>query len=80
MRKWKFKDIEEQEDLQRRIAEYFTQEFERINIKSTKRIKRRKENSNKDFLNSSQSTELLLEAKKKRTWKRNILQEMILMF
>ena len=50
--------------MQRRFAESLTQEFEKLSLKSSKRIKGRKENSKKDLLNSRQSIELPLEAKR----------------
>ena len=50
--------------MQGRFAESLTQEFEKISLKSSKRIKGRKENSKKDLLNSRQSIELPLYAKR----------------
>ena len=64
-RKKKPKEVEEEsKNLQGRFAESLTQELEKLSLKSSKRIKRRKENSRKDFINSRQSIELLLEAKR----------------
>ena len=64
-RKWKPKDVEEESrNLQERFAESLTQEFDKLSFKSSQRIKGRKENSKKDLLNSRQSIELLLEAKR----------------
>ena len=51
-------------DLQGRFAESLTQEFEKLSLKSSKRIKGRKENSKNDLLNSRQSIELPIEAKR----------------
>ena len=64
-RKRKPKDVEEEsKNLQGRFAESLTQEFEKLSLKSSKRIKGRKENSKNDLLNSRQSIELPLEAKR----------------
>ena len=64
-RKRKPKDVEEEsKNLQRRFAESLTQELEKLSLKSSKRIKERKENSKKDLFNSSQSIDLPLEAKR----------------
>ena len=64
-RKRKPKDVDkESKNLQGRFAESLTQEFEKLSLKSSKRIKGRKENSKKDLLNSRQSIELPLEAKR----------------
>ena len=58
------KDVEEEsKNLQGRFAESLTQEFENLNLKSSKRRKGKK-NSKKDLLNSRQSIELSLEAKR----------------
>ena len=49
-RKRKPKDVEEEsKNLQGRFAESLTQEFEKLSLKSSKRIKGRKENSKKRF-------------------------------
>ena len=50
-------------NLQGIFAESITQEFKKLSLKSSKRIKRRKK-SKKDLLNSRQSIELPLEAKR----------------
>ena len=50
--------------MQGRFAESWTQKFERLSLKSSKRIKERKENSKKDLFNSRQSIELPFEAKR----------------
>ena len=64
-RKRKPKDVEEEsKNLQERFAESLTQELEKLSLKSSKRRKGRKENSKKDLLNSRQSIELPLEAKR----------------
>ena len=64
-RKRKPKDVEEEsKNLKGRFAESLTQEFEKLSLKSSKRIKGRKENSKKDLFNSRQSIELSLEAKR----------------
>ena len=66
-RKRKPKDFEEEsKNLQGRFAESLTQEFEKLSLKSSKWIKGRKENSKKDLLNSRQSIELTLEAKREK--------------
>ena len=80
-RKRKPKDVEEEsKNLQGRFAESLTQELEKLSFKSSKRIKRRKENSKKDLLNSRQSIELPLEAKREELEKKFMTKEMILMF
>ena len=80
-RKRKPKDVEEEsKNLQGRFAESLTQEFEKLSLKSSKRIKGRKENSKKDLLNSRQSIELPLEAKREELEKTFMTKEMILMF
>ena len=80
-RKRKPKDVEEEsKNLQGRFAESLTQEFEKLSLKSSKRIKGRKENSKKDLLNSRQSIELSLEAKKEELEKIFMTKDMILMF
>ena len=80
-RKRKPKDVEEEsKNLQERFAESLTQEFEKLSLKSSKRIKGRKENSKKDLLNSRQSIELPLEAKREELEKTFITKKMILMF
>ena len=64
-RKRKPKNVEEEsKNLQGRFAESWTQKFERLSLKSSKRIKGRKENSKKDLFNSRQSIELPFEAKR----------------
>ena len=69
------KDVEEEsKNLQGRFAESLTQEFEKLSLKSSKRIKRRKENSKKDLLNSRQSIELPLEVKREELEKRHLWQ------
>ena len=63
-RKRKPKDVEEEsKNFKGRFAESLTQEFEKLSIKSSKRIKGRKENSKNDLHNSRQSIELPLKAK-----------------
>ena len=80
-RKRKPKDVEEEsKKLQGRFAESLTQEFEKLSLKSSKRIKGRKENSKKDLFNSRQSIELPLEAKREELEKTFMTKEMILMF
>ena len=79
-RKRKPKEVEEEsKNLQGRFAESLTQEFEKLSLKSSKRIKGRKENSKKDLLNSRQSIELPLKAKKKNLKKTFMTKEIILM-
>ena len=64
-RKRKPKDVEEEsKNSQGRFAEFLIKEFEKLSLKSSKRIKGRKENSKKDLLNSRQSIELPLKAKR----------------
>ena len=64
-RKRKPKDVEEEsKNLQGRFAESLTQEFEKLSLKSSKKIKGRKENSKNDLLNSRQSIKLPIEAKR----------------
>ena len=66
-RKRKSKDVEEEsKNLQGRFAESLTQEFEKLSLKSSKRIKGRKENSKEDLFNSRQSIELSLETKREK--------------
>ena len=49
-KKRKPKDIEEEsKNLQGRFTKFLTQEFEKLSLKSSKRIKERKENSKKRF-------------------------------
>ena len=61
--------------MQGRFAESLTQEFEKLSLKSSKkRIKGRKENSKKDLLNSRQSIELPVEAKREELEKRHLWQ------
>ena len=74
-RKRKPKDVEEEsKNLQGRFADSWTQEFKKLSLKSSKRIKGRKENSKKDLLNSRQSIELPLEAKREELEKRHLWQ------
>ena len=80
-RKRKPKDVEEKsKNLQGRFAESLTLEFEKLKLKSSKRIKGRKENSKKDLLNSRQSIELPLEVKREELEKIFMTKEMVLMF
>ena len=65
MRKWKIKGYRGTREFAMKNYRIFHPGIQKkISIKSTKRIKGKKENSKKDFLNSRQSTEFLLEVKR----------------
>ena len=80
-RKRKPKDVEEEsKKLQGRFAESLTQEFEKLSLKSSKRIKGRKENSKKIYSIQDNQLNSLLKLKEKNLKKTFMTKEMILMF
>ena len=80
-RKRKPKDVEEEsKNLQERFAESLTQVFEKLSLKSSKRIKGRKENSKKIYSIQDNQLNSLLKLKERNLKKTFMTKEMILMF